>query len=876
AEMLGLDMDIETDLGIDSIKRVEILSTLEERRPGLRSVAPEDLGRLKTLGQIIAFLSDAPPPAAARPQTAGQMPPTTEPADACIVAAASPSGRLAERRVIRLQDAPPAVPAALSIAKGRKVFVTDDRAGLSQALLSEFGRLGINAVLVSTDILKHKRELPPAAGLVIVQNPASAAVEADLRNSFELAKALAGDLAESGRHESAFFTTVTRMDGAFGFSGRPFANPVQGALAGLAKTAAAEWPEVICRALDIDPAWTDLHAAAQAVAAYAMTRGPVETGIASNGCWTPALEAEDYPEGEIPIQPGDAVVVSGGARGITAACALELARRVRPGLILLGRSPEPLPEPEWMRGLSAEAEIKTALIRHEFSGAAVRPADVERRLRQLLANREVSHSLAAIASAGAFVRYYAVDVRDAGQVRAALADARSHFGPIRGLIHGAGVLEDRLIAAKSLEQFDRVFATKLNGFRSLLEACAPDELKAIVVFSSITARIGNRGQADYAMANEALNKLARAEAQSRPGCRVVSINWGPWECGMVTAPIKREFERQGVTLLPASEGALSLIRELGRPADAPVEVVIGGTLNPAGMEIVAEPPTPHLALLFEREIDVASYPVLGSHVIDGKPVMPMALIAELFGQAALHENPGLILHGIEEMRILSGIRLDANAKRIRLLAGKALRKNGLFEVELELRNGLREGREILHSRARAILSEGYAAPPAFQMPAALSCNHYPRSAAEIYEKILFHGRLLQGLRLIRCCTADGMVADASGAPAPAQWMASPLRNSWLADPLVLDAAFQMASLWCYEQHGCVSLPSHAASYRQYRPAFPSEQITVVLEVRAATEKKMRGDFTFLDSKGEVVARMSGCEAVMDPLLNHAFKPDGTP
>ncbi|MFO7706613.1 MAG: beta-ketoacyl synthase N-terminal-like domain-containing protein, partial [Desulfobacterales bacterium] len=50
AEMLGLDMDIETDLGIDSIKRVEILSTLEERRPGLRSVAPEDLGRLKTLG----------------------------------------------------------------------------------------------------------------------------------------------------------------------------------------------------------------------------------------------------------------------------------------------------------------------------------------------------------------------------------------------------------------------------------------------------------------------------------------------------------------------------------------------------------------------------------------------------------------------------------------------------------------------------------------------------------------------------------------------------------------------------------------------------------------------------------------------------------
>ncbi len=871
-EMLGLDMDIETDLGIDSIKRVEILSTLEERSPGLRPVAPEDMGRLKTLGQIIAFLSAAPAPAL--PQAPEAPPSPGAAADSCRFAAAASGGRPAERRVVRLQEAPAAGPAEVAVAKGRKVFVTDDRAGLSQALLAEFGRLGINAVLVSTDILQHRRDLPPAAGLVIVQNPAPAAVEADLKNSFELAQRLAGDLAESARSGGAFFTTVTRMDGAFGFSGRAVANPVQGALAGLAKTAAAEWPEVICRALDIDPEWTDLRAAARAVAAHAMTRGPLEAGLAANGCRTPVLAAEDYPEGALPFQPGEAVVVSGGARGITAACALELARRVRPGLVLLGRSPEPFPEPEWMHGLAAEAEIKAALIEHEFTGQTVRPADVERRLRQLLANREVSHSLAAMASAGASVRYYAVDVRDAGQVRAALADARSRFGPIRGLIHGAGVLEDRLIAAKNMEQFERVFTTKLDGFRSLLEACAPDELKAIVIFSSVTARIGNRGQADYAMANEALNKLAQAESDNRPGCRVVSINWGPWECGMVTASIKREFERQGVTLLPAAEGAIALIRELGRPAGAPVEVVIGGTLNPASMQAAASPRQP-LSILFERQIDLTSYPVLGSHVIDGKPVVPLALIAELFGHGALHENPGLILHGLEELRIMSGIRLERKAKRVRLLAGKALRKNGHFEVELELRNGMDEGKEILHSRARAILAEDYAPPPAYRLPDALACNHYPRSPAEIYEKILFHGRQLQGLRGIRCCTADGMVADAVGAPAPVQWMASPLRNSWLADPLVLDAAFQMASLWCYEQRGSVSLPSLASSYRQFRQAFPSEGITVVLEVRDAAGKKMRGDFTFLDAQGEVVARLTGFEAVMDPVLNRAFKPEGT-
>jgi hypothetical protein len=341
---------------------------------------------------------------------------------------------------------------------------------------------------------------------------------------------------------------------------------------------------------------------------------------------------------------------------------------------------------------------------------------------------------------------------------------------------------------------------------------------------------------------------------------------------MVTPSIKREFERQGVTLLPASDGANSLLRELARPADAPAEVVIGGTLNPVRPESAAEKPSPSLTLLFEREIGIENHPVLRSHVIDGQAVVPLALMAEWFGHGALHENPGLLLHGLEDLQVLKGIRLDAKSHLICILAGKAQRKEGFFEVALELRNGAGSGRDVLHSRARAILTRDYSPAPAYRMPTALSCNHYPRSAAEIYEKILFHGRHLQGLRWVQCCTPDGMVADVTGAPAPAQWIAAPLRNSWLCEPLVLDSAFQMASLWCFEQYGCVSLPSRAASYRQFRPSFPSDGVKIVLEVREAAGKKMRGDFTFLDADGQVIASLSGYEAVMDPLLNRAFKP----
>ena len=103
-------------------------------------------------------------------------------------------------------------------------------------------------------------------------------------------------------------------------------------------------------------------------------------------------------------------------------------------------------------------------------------------------------------------------------------------------------------------------------------------------------------------------------------------------------------------------------------------------------------------------------------------------------------------------------------------------------------------------------------------------------------------------------------------------MAAPLRNKWIADPLVLDGAFQMATVWCFEEKGTVSLPSFAESYRQYCHRLPADGVKVVMEVKEATNRKMRGDFTFFDSDDLVVARLTGYEAVMDASLISAFKP----
>ena len=146
------------------------------------------------------------------------------------------------------------------------------------------------------------------------------------------------------------------------------------------------------------------------------------------------------------------------------------------------------------------------------------------------------------------------------------------------------MLADRLITDKSREQFAAVYGTKVAGLRSLFAATAEDDLRFIALFSSTTGRFGRTGQVDYAVANEVLNKLAQDEARRRPGCRTVSINWGPWDGGMVTPALKKVFAGEGIGLIGLAEGGDFLVREIAA-TDAPVEIV-------ALAETAAEMPGP--------------------------------------------------------------------------------------------------------------------------------------------------------------------------------------------------------------------------------------------------------------------------------------------
>jgi acyl transferase domain-containing protein len=887
ADMLDPDMALDADLGIDSIKRVEILSALQERLPEAPAVGPEHLGTLLSLRHIADFLvgghaiAITAPPAAPVVAAATAAP---EPVAAKVPAADAEGPKLRpipshemwtlDRSVLRTE--PLAVPGnrqAVQTPPGTEVWVAPDDDELAGCLEQQLRRLGYETRLLSPVALRE--DDPPASlgGLVLVA-PSDPAGDALLRDALRGLQRVAPSLRQAGRDGGAVLATVSRIDGAFGLRAiDPTREPVDAGLAGLTKTAGHEWPEVTCKALDVAPQM-DAHASAVAVADELFLVGPAEVGINADGRCAIRRDAEPLPaeRGAGPFAPGDVIVVSGGARGVTAEVAVALARRFQPTLVLLGRSPAPKPEPDWLATLSGEAEIKRELA-GRANGSAT-PRLVGTQYAKVVAAREARQTIERIEAAGAKAIYLTVDVRQAKAVAGLLAAVRAEYGPVVGIVHGAGVLADARIEDKTDDQFERVYSTKVDGVRSLLAAVNPEDLRALVLFTSTTARFGRVGQADYAIANEVLNKIARQQAARLPRCRVIAVNWGPWDGGMVTPSLKAIFAREGVPLIAPADGAGHLINELCSPGPSAAEIVVlGGPLpepSVADPTPVHTPKSPSLAVAFERVLDLADHPVLESHVIDGRPVLPVAMTLEWLAHAALHQNPGLAFHGCNDLRVMHGVTLgDGPPPELRILAGKAVRRDGAFVAPAELHGTRPDGREVLHARAEVVLTSDLPPAPLAAEPPVLA--DYLHSREDIYQSLLFHGRELQGIEEVEGCSDEGVVVHARNAPAPATWLRQPLRQKWLTDPLVLDSAFQALILWSLDRRAVGSLPCFISRYRQYRRSFPAGGVRVVARITHATNLHALADIDFLDGDGRLVARLEGYECVLDPALQRAFR-----
>ena len=867
SEMLELDQDLEAQLGIDSIKRVEILSVLSERLPEAPKVEPEQLSDLRTLGQIAALIGEGQESdvVSSDPElfeeardpggtfTDARFEPVMQLSSEDFEAVEEDEGELSlSREVLSLEDLPP-VPTNFSLALTGAVWVLDDGSALARALVDHFGSSPAGAYLVTEASIPSS----PCGALLLLGSsdaavPFSEVALGVLHRAFSLVRQLHREL----RKQKAMIVSVSRLDGAFGLlMNREGWDPTSGALTGLIKTVAQEWPELRCLALDLGPEFEPQEGAAAVALEMARLNGPMEVGISARG--SKALQRVEQPLAElqnnaVTLQAGDHVVISGGARGVTAECAVALAQKTQASLLLLGRSPEPEKEALWLHGAESEAEVKRAVLQHMFRDQKPSPRAVGEACKQILANREILRTLRRIKATGAQVLYRQADVCDAADVAAVIEEARSILGPVRSIVHGAGVLFDRSIEDKNDAQFMGVVRPKVEGLRSLLNATREEELRAIVLFASISGRMGRKGQVDYAMANEFLAKAALRESALRPGCRVVAIDWGPWAGGMVSPALRKQFQREGVGLIPLEQGARCFVQEMLASPGTPAEVILG-----VDLPRVTRRETRHFVSL-----DPNRHSVLSDHQLAGKAVAPFALMIELMANAARTTYGDRVVSGLEGMRLLNGITLDGPVN-VEVRVGNEA--NGRVPVELIGPNG--------RPAYRAQVQLGDRLPaPVRPSASAGGLRNYPMAIEELYGQRLFHGPSFQALEGVVEHSDAGLRATIKSAPEPSSWLddgSAPA--TWITDPLVLDGAFQAMILWCWEHRSAPSLPAQFERLTTFRQTWPRDGVVVNATLRESKGATVIADLDFLDREGRLVGRMEGYHCTTSTGLVSAFQ-----
>ncbi|PTP40157.1 type I polyketide synthase [Vibrio splendidus] len=927
AEMLDLAMDMEADLGIDSIKRVEILGTVQDQLPTLPELNPEDLAECRTLGEIVTYMQS---------KLSAAAPVATAIAESVTPIAETATAELPPHNEVALKKLPAADKLVDCFSKDACVVITDDghnagvlaekltangiqvavvRSAFSAAspLNSEIASYTLNSVddagvtAVINDIeadLKTSNKV--IAGFIHLQaivdtkqsNEQAVNLNADSRASlttaFLFAKHLNGQLnAVSGR--SVFFT-LSRIDGGFGYlDTKQLANAElnQAALSGLTKTLSHEWSNVFCRALDAD-ASIDARHLAEAITGelFDIDTNTVEIGLshAENGesgratliAATPG--AAQTKNAGAQLTKSDKVLVTGGAKGVTFECALTLAKQCKSHFILAGRSKHITSAelPQWAQG-KQEKELKPAAIAHlQATGDKPTPKKVDALLKPVLSSLEINAALAAFNEIGASAEYLSLDVSNHESVAKTLAN----FEGITGLIHGAGVLADKHIQDKTLDELNMVYGTKVGGLEAVLGGLDSSKLKLIAMFSSAAGFYGNTGQSDYSMSNEILNKAALQLSARNPQAKVMSFNWGPWDGGMVNAALKRMFTERGVYVIPLQAGAelfsSQLLNETG------IQLLVGTSMQGSDNKEAAvkklNAESVHLAksplntsITVTRHLDPKALPFIQDHCIAGNPVLPTVCAIQWMREVA--EQLLGVNVSVHNYKLLKGVIFDTDEVQELTLVLSADTKKPSSDAKSkdQLKAVIScQGRPQYQAQlqvASVQVSEDVQQASTKRFEANTSA---PVTAAQaLYsDGTLFHGPRLQGITSVERFDDLGLLAQCQlpqiensdcGAFIPKQGFGD-------SQPFAEDYLLQAMLVWARLKYGAASLPSAIGEFICYAPMHNGDQGWLELSVIKSTARSLQADISLYHQDGRLSAVMKGAKVTISKSLNDAFLP----
>jgi NAD(P)-dependent dehydrogenase (short-subunit alcohol dehydrogenase family) len=370
--------------------------------------------------------------------------------------------------------------------------------------------------------------------------------------------------------------SVSNLGGLFGREGHPGKGvPSEGGAVGLLNSYKLEYPDTLVKSIDLDPARPPAERADNIIDEMLFGGRDVEAGYP--GGVRHLFSVVESPLADEPLKdrPGSdwVFLVTGGARGITARIVQGMAR---PGqtMVIVGRSSTVVKDAELLKLVGRE-QVREHLIRRSAAGERPEsPAAIERQVGEVLRHHEITSNLDLLRRLGVNVHYHSVDVRSSTEFVNVIRGTYQTFGRIDAVIHGAGIIADKLLVDKEVDSFDAVFDTKADSAFLLFQHLRPEELKLMMFLSSTAARFGNRGQMDYAAANEVLNRFAWTMDREWDSTRVASINWGPWMDTGMASPLLNKFRAGGIIPIDPHEGSRFALREAAHES-CDIEVIAG-------------------------------------------------------------------------------------------------------------------------------------------------------------------------------------------------------------------------------------------------------------------------------------------------------------
>ncbi|HSN84171.1 MAG TPA: SDR family NAD(P)-dependent oxidoreductase [Polyangiales bacterium] len=848
-EMLELDLDLEADLGVDTVKQAETFAAVREAY----DIPREDNLELRdfpTLNHVIAWVKSNLPAAGADPTPVVEE--TVEPS-------ASPrSAAEGLRRVPIAVLRPPlsfCKPTGVALQRGDRVVVMHDRGGAGKALSERLEKKGVIVLPIEgapgpeelSERLEAWMREGPIQGVYwlaaldreapISEMPAEAWANA-IRVRAKLLYTAMRILYEQISAEGTFLVSATRLGGKHGFDAAGALAPLGGAVTGFTKTYKREKPDALVKVVDFEADCTPASVAERLLAETLSDPGACELGYTGDDRWTITASFEPGRASRpLPLGKETVFVVTGAAGSIVSAIVDDLARASGGTFHLLDLTPEPdAADPDLRRFAGDREGLQRDLFeRMKQSGEKATPVAVQKLLGGLERQHAALSAIESIQAVGGRAHYHSVDLLDGDAVARAMDTIRETSGRIDVLIHAAGLEISHFLPDKKPSEFDLVFDVKATGWYHLLSSIGDMHLGAAVVFSSIAGRFGNGGQTDYSAANEVLAKSVSSFRSARPDTRGIVVDWTAWaDIGMASrGSIPKMMELAGIDMLKPADGLPVVRQEL--EAGTRGEVIIGGALGilmkewdaTGGLDPSALSGASrglmgatvlsmgvHEGLRVETRLDPKEQPFLYDHRIGGTPVLPGVMGIEGFGEVSKTLFPDWHIRAIEDVEFLAPFKFYRDEPRT--LTWSVLFSTDGDDVVAQCqlvgarnimgRNELKKHFTAAVRLSREPIEEGRSEG----LPEVAGQTVAEQDIYQVY----FHGPAYRVLDQV--WKNDGLVVGRMSAALPND--RQPPGLAFVTEPRLVELCFQTAGVWQIGTSGKMGLPQHVDEVLFVRPA----------------------------------------------------------